>query len=42
MDEHERHDEHEDAEELLRRALIDADRSAAVALKVDGLALARR
>jgi hypothetical protein len=40
MDEHERHDEHQDAEELLRRALIDADRSAAVALKVEGLALA--
>ncbi len=41
MDEHERHDEHQDAEELLRRALIDADRSAAVALKVEGLALAQ-
>jgi hypothetical protein len=40
MDEHDRHDEHQDAEELLRRALIDADRSAAVALKVEGLALA--
>src|SRR5213596_1522765 len=41
MDEHERHDaQHEGAEELLRRALIDADRSAAVALKVEGLALA--
>jgi hypothetical protein len=35
------HEEHDDAEELLRRALIDADRSAAVALKVEGLALAR-
>ena len=35
------HDEHQDAEELLRRALIDADRSAAVALKVEGLALAQ-
>jgi hypothetical protein len=34
------HDQHDDAEELLRRALIDADRSAAVALKVEGLALA--
>jgi hypothetical protein len=34
------HSEHDDAEELLRRALIDADRSAAVALKVEGLALA--
>ena len=34
------HEEHDDAEELLRRALIDADRSAAVALKVEGLALA--
>jgi hypothetical protein len=42
MDEHEPHDEqHDDAEELLRRALIDADRSAAVALKVEGLALAQ-
>jgi hypothetical protein len=42
MDEHERHDQqHEDPEELLRRALIDAERSAAVALKVEGLALAR-
>src|SRR5213595_3102859 len=42
MDEHERKDEQqqENAEELLRRALIDADRSAAVALKVEGLALA--
>jgi hypothetical protein len=41
MDEHDRQDErHEDPEELLRRALIDADRSAAVALKVEGLALA--
>jgi hypothetical protein len=41
MDEHERHDEqHEDAEDLLRRALIDAERSAAVALKIQGLALA--
>src|SRR3954470_19613179 len=35
------HSEHDDAEELLRRALIDADRSAAVALKVEGLALAQ-
>jgi hypothetical protein len=34
------HEEHDDAEDLLRRALIDADRSAAVALKVEGLALA--
>jgi hypothetical protein len=42
MDEHDRHkDEQADAEELLRRALIDADRSAAVALRVEGLALAR-
>jgi hypothetical protein len=41
MDEHERHDEHQDAEELLRRALIDAERSAAVALKVEGLALSQ-
>src|SRR5215212_3345311 len=42
MDEHEpQHDRHDDAEELLRRALIDADRSAAVALKVEGLALAQ-
>jgi hypothetical protein len=41
MDEHERHDEQqEDAEDLLRRALIDAERSAAVALKIQGLALA--
>jgi hypothetical protein len=41
MDEHDReHEQHEGAEELLRRALIDADRSAAVALKVEGLALA--
>lgn len=41
MDEHEpQHERHDDAEELLRRALIDADRSAAVALKVEGLALA--
>jgi hypothetical protein len=43
MDEHEHdheHEQHEDAEDLLRRALIDADRSAAVALKVEGLALA--
>src|SRR5215211_4923049 len=40
MDEHEpQHEQHDDAEELLRRALIDADRSAAVALKVEGLAL---
>src|SRR3954452_14473232 len=35
------HEEHDDAEDLLRRALIDADRSAAVALKVEGLALAQ-
>src|SRR5690242_10355329 len=42
MDDHERQDQHqEDAEELLRRALIDAERSAAVALKVEGLALAQ-
>lgn len=40
MDEHDRHEQEQDAEELLRRALIDADRSAAVALKVEGLALA--
>jgi hypothetical protein len=41
MDEQDRQQhQHEDAEELLRRALIDADRSAAVALKVEGLALA--
>src|SRR5437764_1387622 len=41
MDEDARHDEQQEgAEELLRRALIDADRSAAVALKVEGLALA--
>jgi hypothetical protein len=41
MDEHEPQDQqHEDPEELLRRALIDAERSAAVALKVEGLALA--
>src|SRR5207249_10006312 len=41
MDEHEPQDaQHEAAEELLRRALIDADDSAAVALKVEGLALA--
>jgi hypothetical protein len=42
MDEREPHDhEQDDAEDLLRRALIDADRSAAVALKVEGLALAQ-
>jgi hypothetical protein len=42
MDERESQDQqHEDAEELLRRALIDAERSAAVALKVEGLALAQ-
>lgn len=42
MDEREPHErKHEEAEELLRRALIDAERSAAVALKVEGLALAR-
>jgi hypothetical protein len=42
MDEREPHDQHnDDAEELLRRALIDAERSAAVALKVEGLALAQ-
>jgi len=41
MDEHERQGQkQEDAEELLRRALIDAERSAAVALRVEGLALA--
>jgi hypothetical protein len=42
MDEHERQQqEHQEAEQLLRRALIDADRSAAVALRVEGLALAQ-
>jgi hypothetical protein len=42
MDEHERQEqEHEEAEQLLRRALIDSDRSAAVALRVEGLALAQ-
>jgi len=42
MDEREPHDQHnDDAEELLRRALIDAERSAAVALRVEGLALAQ-
>jgi hypothetical protein len=42
MDEYESDDQqHPDAEDLLRRALIDAERSAAVALKVEGLALAQ-
>jgi hypothetical protein len=41
MDEHDRHEQDQDAEELLRRALIDDDRSAAVALRVEGLALAQ-
>jgi len=42
MNEREPHDQHnDDAEELLRRALIDAERSAAVALRVEGLALAQ-
>src|SRR6476646_4684402 len=42
MDEHDRQDQlHEDPDDLLRRALIDAERSAAVALKVEGLALAQ-
>src|SRR3954467_10211079 len=40
MDTDDRYEQHDDAEELLRRALIDAERSAAVALKVEGLALA--
>src|SRR5690349_25145189 len=40
MDEREPQDQHDDAEELLRRALIDAEQSAAVALKIEGLALA--
>ena len=39
MEDEPRHDDL-DADDLLRRALIDADRSAAVALKVEGLALA--
>ncbi|MTD46556.1 hypothetical protein GKE82_20255 [Conexibacter sp. W3-3-2] len=34
------HDPHDGAEELLRRALIDPDTSAALALRVDGLSLA--
>jgi len=38
MDDH--HDEDEHAEDLLRRALLDPEDAAAVALKVDGLALA--
>lgn len=38
MEDRERHDG--EAEELLQRALLDADASAAVSLKVDGLALA--
>jgi hypothetical protein len=41
MDEQDRHEHEQEAEQLLRRALIDADRSAAVALKVRGLALAQ-
>ena len=42
MDEHEpQEQQQEEAEQLLRRALIDADRSAAVALRVEGLALAQ-
>jgi hypothetical protein len=40
MEEHNPHEHDHDAEDLLRRALIDEDRSAAVALKVEGLALA--
>src|SRR3954452_24648250 len=41
MDEqHGRHVEDDDADDLLRRALIDPDASVAVALKVKGLALA--
>src|SRR4051794_20234870 len=40
MDEQDRKQHEEGAEELLRRALIDADHAAAVALKVGGLALA--
>jgi hypothetical protein len=40
MDDRDRQQEQREAEDLLRRALIDADRSAAVALKVEGLALA--
>jgi hypothetical protein len=40
MDEQPRAYGEDDAEELLRRALIEPDASAAVALKVDGLALA--
>ena len=40
MDEQDRQQQHEEAEALLRRALIDAERSAAVALRVEGLALA--
>ncbi len=39
MDEHEPHEQDQEAEELLRRALIDDDRAAAVALKIQGLAL---
>ncbi|MDQ4041881.1 MAG: hypothetical protein M3141_09050, partial [Actinomycetota bacterium] len=39
MDE-QRHEGDAGAEELLRRALIDSEASVAVALKVDGLALA--
>jgi hypothetical protein len=41
MDEYNQHEPDQDAEQLLRRALIDSDRSAAVALKVEGLALAQ-
>lgn len=36
-----RHEHDGDAEELLQRALLDADDAAAVSLKVDGLALAQ-
>ncbi len=42
MDERERHEHEHEAEDLLRRALIDAADAAAVALKVDGLALAEQ
>ena len=43
MDAHDPHSDPpgEDAEDLLRRALLDPDASAALALRVDGLALAR-
>jgi hypothetical protein len=40
MDERQDRSPGEDAEELLRRALLEPERSAAVALKVDGLSLA--